>query len=101
MRASLLCFFLAASLIGCQPVEMVRQVDERPSILVENAPSGAILVVDGLAAGMLRGPTGSIQAIRVESGTHRIQVTVGASVLLDQRLFVSGAGIKTLSIPGI
>lgn len=86
---------------GCSsPVEQVRQPDERPALLIEGAPSGAILIVDGLVAGSVFGSNGQPQAIRVEPGTHEIQVLAGGRALLAQRIYVTGNAIKTFAISG-
>lgn len=94
--------FLLVATTGCPyyPIEQVRQTDERPALLVQGAPEGAVLFVDGLYAGPIAGADGAPQAIRVEPGTHDVLVALPDRALMSQRLFVSGAGIKTLTLSG-
>lgn len=98
MRRLFIGVCLAASACS-MPVEQVRTLDERPSILVDGAPAGALLQVDGLVAGPVYGTGGTPQAIRVEPGTHTIDVLVNGTSALHERLFVSGAMITTVSVP--
>jgi hypothetical protein len=81
------------------PVVQVRTVDERPGVLVQGAPPGAVVVVDGLPAGSANSPGGEAQIIRIEPGTHVVAVTANGQTLLSERIFVSGEATKTLSIP--
>jgi hypothetical protein len=90
------CLGLAAC---SQPVEQTRTLDERPSILVQGAPVGAVLQVDGLAAGMVQTLGGVPQAIRIEPGSHLVAVIVNGKPILSDRVFVSGAVMKTLTVP--
>jgi hypothetical protein len=102
MRRIALGLFLMFATTGCPyyPVEQVKQVDERPGLLVQGAPYGSVLFVDGLYAGPIIGSDGAPQAIRVEPGTHEAQVVLGDRALMSQRVFVSGAGVKTLTFSG-
>lgn len=100
MRHALWIMAALFGLAACQPVTQLRTVDERPGILVPNAPLGAVLMVDGLAAGALRGADGAPVAIRIEPGTHQLAVVAGGQALLQQRVFVSGDAVKTLALPG-
>ena len=99
MRRIALGLFLLFATTGCPyyPVEQVKQTDERPALLVQGAPAGSVLIVDGLYVGQIAGGDGAPQAIRVEPGTHEVQVALGGRALMNQRVFVSGAGVKTLT----
>ena len=92
---------LSMALAGCsEPTEQVQTLDERPSILVRGAPASARLMIDGLDFGAVTTSGGAAQAIRIQPGTHRVEVLDMGRVLLRERLFVSGGTIKTLSLPG-
>jgi hypothetical protein len=99
MRRLALCLLLLLATTGCpyHPIEQVKQTDERPALLVQGAPYGSVLFVDGLYAGPIAGGDGAPQAIRLEPGTHEVQVAVDGRSLMNQRVFVSGAGVKTLT----
>jgi hypothetical protein len=91
-----LCLGMAAC---SYPVEQVRTTDERPGVLVQGAPPGAIVLVDDLSAGSANSPGGAAQIIRIEPGTHVVAVTANGQTLLSERIFVSGEATKTLTIP--
>ncbi len=94
--AMVACLGLAA----CgQPADQTRILDERPSILVQGAPGGSLLLVDGLVAGPVQTPGGTPQAIRIEPGTHLLKVMVNGRLILSDRVFVSGAAVKTIVVP--
>ncbi len=82
-----------------QPIEQTRVLDERPGILVQGAPAGALLIVDGLVAGPVQTQGGTPQAIRIEPGTHLLSVMVNGRPILNDKVFVSGAAIRTLIVP--
>jgi hypothetical protein len=98
MRKFLIAVSLCLSACG-HPTEQVRTLDERPSILVNGAPAGAVLQVDGLIAGAVNGASGAPQAIRVEPGTHTIDVLNNGASIMHDRLFVSGGVITTVTVP--
>jgi len=81
------------------PVEQVRTTDERPGLLVQGAPHGATVLVDGLPAGAANGPGDIAQVIRIEPGTHAVAVTTSGQILLSERIFVSNGVTKTLTLP--
>jgi hypothetical protein len=82
------------------PISQVRQTEERPGILVQGAPYDSVLVVDGLYAGPVLGSDGRPQIIRIEPGMHDLLVAQGGHPLMGERVFVSGAGVKTLTFSG-
>ena len=98
MRTTIISVCLLLTACG-QPVQETRTVDERPSILVRGAPSGAVLQVDGLVAGSIVDNGGTSRAIRIEPGTHVVAVVVNGRSILTERLFVNGRVTKTLTVP--
>jgi hypothetical protein len=102
MRKLALMVAILLTTTGCpyMPISDVKEVDERPGILVQGAPYDSVLVVDGLPAGPVLDSSGQPQVIRIEPGTHDLQVAQNGHTLMFQRVFVSGAGVKTLTFPG-
>lgn len=79
---------LAAALACAMPATTVKTTDTRPSIVVQGAPRDALLFVDGLNAGNAYDVKGPL-AIRVEPGTHTIEVRApDGTVLHRQQVFV-------------
>jgi hypothetical protein len=100
MRSWIPTLGLSLGIAACSyPVEQVRTTDERPGLLVQGAPQGATILVDGLAAGSANGAGGGPQVIRIEPGTHSIAVSANGQTLLNERIFVSGGATKTLTLP--
>lgn len=80
------------------PTENRSVVDQRPQIsfrLAErtNPTSAARVLVDGLDAGPLSQFVDGSAALRVTSGTHKVRVTDGGRILLDERVYL-GDGVS-------
>jgi hypothetical protein len=97
MRKLALALALAAA--GCVgPTTTVRTVDTRPAIAIAGAPSGSVLYVDGAAVGDPASYDGQPNVLRVEPGTHEIEIRdrSGRS-LFKQRVFVESE-LKTVQV---
>lgn len=97
MRKLALALALAAA--GCVgPTTTVRTVDTRPAIAVVGAPSGTVLYVDGVAVGDPSSYDGNPNVLRVEPGTHEIDVRDrSGQSLFKQRVFVESE-LKTIQV---
>jgi len=97
MRKLALALALAAA--GCVgPTTTVRTVDTRPAIAVVGAPSGTVLYVDGVAVGDPSSYDGNPNVLRVEPGTHEIDVRDrSGQSLFKQRVFVESE-LKTVQV---
>ena len=104
MKKVLSVFFLlqgAFLLPGCHYPEAakIEQKDIRPTIGVNGAPKGAILYVDGLAMGPARNYDGKKRVLRVETGTHRVEVKAAdGQVLYAETLFLGDSTARILKI---
>jgi hypothetical protein len=88
----IMCLLL---LVGCaMPTTRVQTVDDRPSISVHGAPRGAVLIVDGLSMGRADQYDGAPQILRLESGTHEIQIVKDDTVVFAERIFLGSAHKK-------
>jgi hypothetical protein len=93
---------LAAALLGLAacagPTTVVRTVDTRPALAVSGAPSGTLLYVDGAAVGDPADYDGRPHVLRVEPGTHSVEIRDRAGgVLFSQRVFVESE-LKTVVV---
>jgi hypothetical protein len=80
------------------PATTVRTPDSRPGLAIEGAPSGATLYVDGNAVGDANAFNGAPAVLRVEPGTHRVDVRdASGKVVFSQRVFVDSE-TKTLQV---
>lgn len=94
-----LAFALALAAAGCVgPTTIVRTVDTRPALAFQGAPSGTVLLVDGLAVGDPAAYDGQPHVLRVEPGTHELEIRdrSGGS-LFKQRVFVESE-LKTVQV---
>jgi uncharacterized lipoprotein YmbA len=89
----------ALALAACAgPTTVVRTVDTRPAIAVVGAPSGAILFLDGVEVGEPSRYDGNPGVLRVEPGTHELELRDRAgAVLFRQRVFVESE-LKTVKV---
>ncbi|WP_242394959.1 hypothetical protein [Anaeromyxobacter oryzisoli] len=79
------------------PTTVVRTVDTRPAIAFSGAPWGTVLYVDGVAVGDPREYDGHPNVLRVEPGTHDLELRQGDQVVFDQRVFVESE-LKTVVV---
>ncbi len=86
----------AAACVG--PTTTVRTVDTRPALAFAGAPSGTVLYVDGMAVGDPSAYDGQPNVLRVEPGTHEIDIRDRAGQsLFKQRVFVESE-LKTVQV---
>jgi hypothetical protein len=97
MRKLVLALALAAA--GCAgPTTTVRTVDTRPALAIAGAPAGSVLYVDGVAVGDPASYDGRPNALRVEPGTHDVELRDRAGrSLFKQRVFVESE-LKTVQV---
>lgn len=86
MRKLFAVALLAAACAG--PTTVVRTVDTRPALAISGAPAGSVLVVDGAAVGDASAYDAHPNVLRVEPGTHEIEIRQGDRVVFRQRVFV-------------
>lgn len=93
-----------ALLAGCvsPPAETIGNVDDRPALKVANAAPGSRLFVDGLDLGPVgNGPLAADadRPVLLEPGTHLVKVVGPAGGSYSEKIFVSGHGTRTLTVP--
>ncbi|OPZ58698.1 MAG: hypothetical protein BWY87_01342 [Deltaproteobacteria bacterium ADurb.Bin510] len=98
MKRILTTLALGLALTACNihnPYTTVRTVDERPGIVLSGAPAEARLFVDGLDMGAAR--TYAERALRLEPGSHLIEIRQGGVALFSQRVFIE-SGLKEIKV---
>ena len=97
MRRLALALALAAA--GCVgPTTTVRTVDTRPALAFAGAPSGTVLYLDGVEVGDPSSYDGEPNVLRVEPGTHVVDIRDRAGrSLFTQRVFVESE-LKTVQV---
>lgn len=92
---------MVAVLVACAacvgPTTVVRTVDTRPAIAVVGAPAGAALFLDGIPVGDPGEYDGNPGVLRVEAGTHLVEIRVGGTTTFSQRVFVESE-LKTVRV---
>jgi hypothetical protein len=98
MKRTLPILPIVLALAGCaMPQTTVRTTDTRPSLVVTGAPAGALLYVDGEAAGPTDDGAGPV-AVRVEPGTHQVEVRDSAGALIYQQKVFVESELKTIQV---
>jgi hypothetical protein len=94
-----LAFAAALALAACVgPTTTVKTVDTRPALAIAGAPSGTVLFVDGVAVGDPSSYDGQPNILRVEPGTHLVEIRdAGGAVRFSQRVFVESE-LKTVRV---
>ena len=89
----------ALALAACVgPTTTLKTVDTRPALAIHGAGSGLTLFVDGEAVGDPRSYDGNPNILRVEAGTHDVELRDGAgAVVFRQRVFVESE-LKTVQV---
>ena len=83
---------LALALSACAlPQTTVRTGSSQPGLIVQGAPSGAVLYVDGLSMGLAQQFDGKPKVLAVLEGVHTLEIHQGSAVIFhDKALFSSG-----------
>ena len=90
---------LALLLASCSaPSTTVCTVDTRPAIAILDSGPGAILVLDGMAVGPAAAYSGQPDVLRLEPGTHEVEIRdPSGKVTYRQTIFVESE-IKTIRV---
>ena len=91
--------FPLVSLACSTPVTVVRTMDDRPKLLLQGAPDGATLQVDGRRVGKAAAFSGTPGVCQMEPGVHLLEVRLGDKVLVSQKVFFGGGEQRTLVVP--
>lgn len=100
MKITTPALLLAVSfLAACStPSTTVRTVDTRPAIAILDAAPGAVLVVDGKVIGPAVNYSGQPTVLRIEAGTHDVEIRDPAgNTVYRQTIFVESE-IKTIRV---
>jgi hypothetical protein len=97
MRTLIAAAALAAAVACAGPTTVVRTVDTRPAIAVVGAPSGSTLLLDGVSMGEAASFDGNPGVLRVEPGTHEVQIQLGGRAVFTQKVFVESE-LKTVVV---
>lgn len=99
MKSLLIIFPIMILALGCAyPTSGVKVSDNRPTIAIQNAPEGAILIIDGLNMGLANQYDGQNKALLVEPGTHKIEVVNQGKIFLSEKVFLGVGEFKAFQI---
>jgi uncharacterized lipoprotein YajG len=97
---SLAILVAIAALTGCMPQTTVRTGMSPPTLMVTGAPSGSVLLVDGLDMGSAAQYDGNPKVLAVLEGTHQVEVRLGSNVIHREKAFVSSGQSHTVAVSG-
>jgi len=84
---------------GCSyPQGQVRRGENRPALIIEGAPKGAQLIVDGINHGEARQYDGDPDTLLIESGSHDVRVVQGQQVLLQREVYTDSGETRVLTL---
>lgn len=95
-----ICLALTALLGGCALNSSTRAVDDRPGIAFKEVPVGAVLYVDKIQMGDPSLYDGKHKVLRVEAGTHDVEVKGPNGVMLSERIFCGSGETRTITLTG-
>lgn len=89
--------FSVIALTGCvnTPTTNVQVKDDRPLIMFAGAKQGDVVFIDGLQMGEAVQFSAGDAALRIESGSHNIQIQRSGTTILNKKFFVSDGVNKT------
>ena len=94
---TLLVLLVSLGLMSCSyPVSQVTINDNRPTVLVKNAPKASALYVDNVL--VMAEMTTPPKAVILTSGTHLIEVKHNGNTIFSEKLFLSDGTMKTLTV---
>jgi hypothetical protein len=82
------------------PESSTRGTVESPALVVVGAPAGAILLVDGIAAGPAAEFSGK-RSLAVLPGRHLVELQLDGRSLARREVFLDSQGIKTVDFTGV
>jgi hypothetical protein len=97
---SFMTMIAIAALAGCLPQTTVRTGMSPPTLMVTGAPSGSVLVVDGLDMGSATQYDGNPKVLAVLEGTHQVEVRLGSNVVHREKAFASSGQSHTVAVGG-
>ncbi len=90
---------LSLTLVACStPVTQVQSLDLRPTLSITNAPTGSVLIVNGITVGDAGKISSGKQAIALTPGTHHVEVNYNGRPLINEKIYLGEGLNKTLSV---
>jgi hypothetical protein len=97
LKRSLLIALLCLS--GCSWFHSRTPPESPPTqLLVNGAPSGSVLVVDGMQAGPATDGTNRAQQVDVAPGAHVLEVKTGDSVVYRENTYVEAGQTRVVTV---
>lgn len=99
-RTLLLSIVLGSGLAACAsyPERDVVQGGEQGALAFTDAPPGAIVFVDNIAAGEAARFDGRNLVLEIAPGRHLVRVQNAGTVLLEREVFVGRGAVVTLDV---
>jgi uncharacterized lipoprotein YajG len=99
VKPTSLALTFALLLASCSaPSTTVRTVDTRPAIAILDSAPGAILVLDGRPVGQAAAYNGQPNVLRLEPGTHEVEIRDPAGTAVFRQTVFVESEIKTIRV---
>ena len=100
LLTSISLVLVMGTLAGCvnTPTQTAGVKDDRPLIMFEAVQARDVLILDGMEVGAADNYIAGKSALKIEPGTHNIQILRDGAVLLDERFYISKGASKSFTI---
>ena len=98
---NMMSFVLAAVLLtGCvnTPTQTSNIKDDRPLIMFDATQSGDLLILDGIEIGQANQYRTGRSALKIEPGTHNLQIIRSGEIIMTERFYISRGASKTFTV---
>lgn len=87
-------------LAGCvtTPTATVQVTDDRPFIMFSAAQADDVIILDGITIGSANEYTSGVAGMRIEPGTHRVQIQRSGKIILDKKFYLAEGVSKTFTL---
>lgn len=95
MRFLILSAMLFLTACGGLPKHREQQLSSNPTLLIQDAPKGSAVFVDGAFVTQI---SKSKQVINVEPGTHKVVISKGSVTFYERDVFLQGNTQKKIDL---
>lgn len=100
MRYSVLLILIMFIIACAHPAKRVQTLDDRPMLSIKGTSDTATVFVDGLNMGTASIFSGNKNALRLEPGTHLVEIRDGSQTYFKENLYLGSGSNKTIDLGG-
>ena len=86
-------------LLACgDPTPVARAVDNRPRVLLQGAPEGSTLFIDGVPSGNAASYSKDPRVVLLEPGEHLLEVKAAGRLLCSEKVSLGASDQRTVVV---